>query len=126
MSTSKPYTTLLKVSKKRKELIPAAVKNFIWIRDVGPLNLTGKCMCCGVESMSRGNFHAGHILAEIHGGTTHVDNLKPICALCNSSMGRMCMNDFKIKYGFSFTNPNIGLLTESRSWYSNIYHKIFG
>ena len=46
------------------------------------------------------SFHCGHIQAEAHGGKLSVDNLKPICAGCNLSMGSENMIDFKVRCGF--------------------------
>ena len=32
------------------------------------------------------DFHVGHNVPESKGGATNIDNLKPICSRCNSSM----------------------------------------
>ena len=45
------------------------------------------------------NFSCGHIIAEANGGELKLDNLKPICGSCNSSMNTCNMNDFIKKYG---------------------------
>ena len=39
-------------------------------------------------------FEAGHIIAERCGGPTNIENLRPICSLCNRSMGLKNMIDF--------------------------------
>lgn len=44
------------------------------------------------------NFNCGHIQAEYKGGDQSIDNLKPICQSCNSSMGTQNMDDFKNQY----------------------------
>ncbi len=56
------------------------------------------CQCCLREEISIGNFHAGHILAHVNGGLSTLDNLVPICMLCNTSMGAYNLNDFIKKY----------------------------
>jgi hypothetical protein len=33
--------------------------------------------------------HKGHVLPESKGGTLDVENLRPICSSCNSSMGSL-------------------------------------
>ena len=57
-----------------------------------------ECYCCGLEKISRANFAAGHIDAEATGGDVTLDNLRPICTLCNSSMGRANMRQFILTY----------------------------
>ena len=85
--------------KKPKEKIPASVKNTLWSKYF-PNVIEGKCKCCQTEVISRNNFDCGHIISEKNGGKIHLDNLKPICRSCNSSMGTQNMTDFIIKYGF--------------------------
>jgi 5-methylcytosine-specific restriction endonuclease McrA len=85
--------------KKPKEKIPASVKNTLWSQHF-PNVLEGKCKCCQTEVISRNNFDCGHIISEKEGGKIHLDNLKPICRSCNSSMGTQNMTDYMKKYGF--------------------------
>jgi 5-methylcytosine-specific restriction endonuclease McrA len=44
------------------------------------------------------SFHAGHVISEKNGGEINVNNLRPICQNCNSSMGTTNMNDYIEKY----------------------------
>jgi len=85
--------------KKPKEKIPVSVKNTLWSQHF-PNVLEGKCKCCQTEVISRNNFDCGHIISEKEGGKIHLDNLKPICRSCNSSMGTQNMTDYMKKYGF--------------------------
>jgi len=85
--------------KKTKEKIPASVKSTLWSQHF-PNIIEGKCKCCQTEVISRNNFDCGHIISEKEGGKIHLDNLKPICRLCNSSMGTQNMTDYMKKYGF--------------------------
>ena len=91
-----PRTTTKK--KVKKEKIPATLKNILWHKYF-ETSLTGMCQCCKVETISKAIFDAGHIISEKNGGKVVLDNLKPICKLCNSSMGRTNMDDFMKKYG---------------------------
>ena len=50
------------------------------------------------------NFHCGHEISEKNGGEIKLNNLKPICMLCNTSMGTMNMSDFIQTYGFKNEN----------------------
>jgi len=40
------------------------------------------------------NFACGHIISEYEGGSLDVNNLRPVCTTCNSSMGIRNMRDF--------------------------------
>jgi len=87
-----------KVTKKTKEKIPAAIRNIVWHQQNGD-NALGKCFCCKVELISKANFECGHIVSEKHGGSIEIDNLRPICGLCNKSMGTCDMHVFMEKHG---------------------------
>jgi 5-methylcytosine-specific restriction endonuclease McrA len=39
-------------------------------------------------------FECGHVISEFNGGTNKLNNLKPICVSCNSSMGTQNMDEF--------------------------------
>jgi len=82
----------------KKEKIPATLKNIVWHKYF-ETSLTGLCQCCKVENISKAIFDAGHIISEANGGKVVLDNLKPICKLCNSSMGKTNMDEFMKKYG---------------------------
>ena len=84
-----------------KDSIPRAVKNCLFINYFGEKRI-GVCACCQREPITINNFHAGHIKSEREGGTTTLDNLAPICPLCNSSMGTMHMMDFIGKYNLHY------------------------
>ena len=92
-------TPLLVKKKPKKEKIPAAVKNTLWYNFFQD-STTGKCQCCKIEAISKSIFDAGHIISEATGGKVELSNLRPICKLCNSSMGKMNMDEFIKKYGF--------------------------
>ena len=44
-------------------------------------------------------FDLGHVNAVSMGGDDTIDNLRPICALCNKSMGNQNLLEFKEQYG---------------------------
>lgn len=66
----------------KKETIPKTVRNCVWLNYFS-MEREGKCKYCLREIISISNFHCGHIKAFINGGSTTLDNLKPICMLCN-------------------------------------------
>ena len=81
----------------KRESIPKCVRNALWINFFKDSRV-GMCQCCLREQITIGNFHAGHIKAHINGGLTTLDNLTPICMLCNTSMGPYDLNEFIKKY----------------------------
>jgi 5-methylcytosine-specific restriction endonuclease McrA len=98
--------------KSGKEKIPAAVKQAVWNTYVGEGNGIGNCYCCRNSVISQGNFACGHIKAEKNGGLVSIDNLRPICTKCNSSMGTMDMEEFIEKYGLHHISDSIAELQQ--------------
>ena len=88
----------------KKMTIPKTVKNCLWINYFGDKRV-GVCACCLREPITINNFHAGHIKSEkeFGPGSTTLDNLAPICPLCNLSMGTAHMiDDFIKKYNLHY------------------------
>ncbi len=83
---------------KKKETIPASLKCSVWDTYIGKEKGEGNCYCCRRKNIRQNEFQAGHVIPEHHGGPTTLDNLRPICASCNQSMGTRNMNSFSIKY----------------------------
>lgn len=86
--------------KSRKAHIPSTVRNSVWNIYIGTTSKTGKCFCCSTEIISTANFHCGHVISEKNGGKVTIQNLRPVCAQCNTSMGTTNMEDFMVTYGF--------------------------
>ena len=74
--------------------IPLSLKKTVWNHWMGMNVGEAKCPVCKITLIHQMSFHCGHILAKSNGGTNTVDNLKPICQSCNSSMGNQNMDDF--------------------------------
>jgi 5-methylcytosine-specific restriction endonuclease McrA len=85
----------------KRETIPKTVRNAVWINYFVDRRI-GKCLCCLREQISIGNFNCGHIVSHNQGGKTTLDNLIPICTLCNTSMGTYNLNDFIKKYNLHY------------------------
>jgi 5-methylcytosine-specific restriction endonuclease McrA len=79
--------------KKRKTYIPK-----VWDTHIGKHIGSTLCTVCNNNEITQLDFHCGHIIAEAEGGETSVNNLMPICASCNLSMGRKNMHVFKNTY----------------------------
>ena len=92
-------------TKKRnspKKSIPKHVKTLVWDKYIGSDKAEAACCCCLTTPISIRNFHCGHVISEANGGDLTIQNLRPICAPCNLSMGRQNMNDFtKTYFGWS-------------------------
>jgi len=86
-------------SKHKKLSIPKRIRDEIWDSAVGKDIPKHKCLCCKKNYIFMRDFHVGHVLSEKDGGTMVVNNLRPICATCNLSMGTQNMVDFIVKYG---------------------------
>jgi 5-methylcytosine-specific restriction endonuclease McrA len=48
------------------------------------------------------DFEVGHILAVSNGGNDEISNLRPICSVCNKSMGSKNMREYVLDNGFFF------------------------
>lgn len=82
----------------KKKHIPLVVKRKVWDKWVGRSIGTTLCQCCKLSEISQMSFHCGHVLSEKNGGEICVDNLRPICQSCNSSIGTENMLIFIKKY----------------------------
>ena len=92
----------VKSKSKKRKAIPKAIKMAVWykyIDSVDENNLKGKCFVgCG-NMLTINEFDLGHVNAVSMGGDDTIDNLRPICALCNKSMGNQNLLEFKEQYG---------------------------
>jgi len=87
-----------KMKKKGKMKIPKKIKELTWYKYIGKEIAVSLCMCCNETEICQMNFHCGHNISEANGGDIKVENMRPICSGCNSSMGSMNMNDFIKKF----------------------------
>ena len=80
---------------KKYITIPLTLKKEVWKEYVGLDKGMTKCFVCNGNDIFQLSFVGGHVKAKSQGGDTSVANLRPICQMCNSSMGSNNMNDFK-------------------------------
>ena len=84
-----------------KQKIPKALREQIWLRDIGR-KYEGKCRIVWCENkMTVFDFQCGHDIPESHGGETILENLVPICSRCNLSMS----NTYTIKQWNLLSKP---------------------
>jgi 5-methylcytosine-specific restriction endonuclease McrA len=86
---------IVKKKKYRKKNIPATIRRLTWNKYIGEEIGKAKCLCCNVTDITQLSFHCGHVIAEKFGGENTVENLRPICQNCNSSMHTTNFYDFK-------------------------------
>ena len=91
-----------RITETKKIAIPKKVKTDVWNTFIGQGINAHKCLCCLKTTITNTDFHVGHVLSEANGGTLNMDNLRPVCASCNYSMGTMSMKDYVIKYGYFY------------------------
>jgi hypothetical protein len=87
----------VKPRKGRKKL-PSALRFAVWNEFAKGNEL---CYCCKRETISVSNFECGHIVSVKNGGEDVIQNLRPVCAQCNRSMGAKNMYEFMNQCGFS-------------------------
>jgi len=87
-------TTNSNKKKVKKATISKTLKMMIWSTWVDKNMDKGSILCpvCNVIKINMMTFVAGHVIAEVKGGPTIVENLRPICGTCNSSMGSNTMD----------------------------------
>ena len=84
-------------STSHRKSLPKALRNKVWDHYIGREKGIDKCCCCDNEIDGR-HFECGHIIAVAKGGEDVLTNLRPICSLCNRSMGVMDMREFCARY----------------------------
>ena len=104
--------------KKRKAKIPASVQEAIWIQKMGRI-FEGKCLvpwCPNLINVF--DYHAGHNIPESKGGSIDPENLFPICARCNLSMGDRYTYDEWCKLGAPLPSVHsVPIVAPTKSWW---------
>jgi len=82
----KPKARLPSFGRARKQKIPAALRQQVWIQRAGRV-FEHKCSTTWCSNMiTVFDFECGHNIPESKGGKTNFENLIPICRSCNMSM----------------------------------------
>lgn len=87
----------IKKKHKKRKTIPKTLKNKVWDSYIGKNKGIGECFCCS-KTIDSKDFECGHVQSVNTGGETILSNLRPICGVCNKSMGTENLNIFKNKY----------------------------
>lgn len=81
-------------SKSRK--ISKAKRRRVWQKRNNKNSLLGKCFVCKCQ-IDYDTFESGHVISHFWGGSTSLDNLEPICSVCNKDMGVENLLKYKIE-----------------------------
>lgn len=74
-------------NKHKKDTIPRALREQVWIKYIGKKYEVPCTVIWCINTISTFDFHVGHNIPESIGGSTNIENLRPICSRCNLSMG---------------------------------------
>ena len=91
--------TPVKKEKPKRKTIPLALRRSVWNKYIGEEIGKTLCLCCKISDISQMTFSCGHVVSVYNGGDINLENLKPICVSCNSSMGTQNMDEFIQNYG---------------------------
>ena len=75
--------------------IPKALREKVWYSYIIRKNQHYVCYCCESTPITPFNFECGHVHAKSKGGEINLQNLRPICTLCNRSMHTKNLYEFK-------------------------------
>jgi hypothetical protein len=74
--------------------ITAPLRTKIWNTYIGEDIGKTKCPCCKEINITQLNFDCGHIKSLHDNGSTTVNNIIPLCGVCNKSMGNQHLVQF--------------------------------
>ena len=83
---------------ERRKPLSKPLRSCVWKSAFGS-SMSGTCVCC-TRAIEYDSFECGHIVSVHNGGGDSAANLRPVCGLCNKSMGIDNMNDFCSRNGF--------------------------
>jgi hypothetical protein len=90
----------IKQKKTNSKTVSISLKSKAWNKYIGKEKGISKCLCCDNNDISQMDFECGHIIAKTNGGKNILKNVRPICGMCNKSMGSKHMFDFMDENGF--------------------------
>jgi 5-methylcytosine-specific restriction endonuclease McrA len=100
-----------KKSNNSKATIPKALREQVWMKYVGNA-FDAKCHIRWCRNcITAFDFHVGHNIPEAKGGTLALENLRPLCARCNLSMGSQYTIDEWQRLGSTETVEIVGKKT---------------
>jgi len=74
--------------KYKKQKISPKLRIQVWRKEFNNTD-NGKCPLCDKNIyIDNYGFHCSHIISEVNGGKTDINNLRPLCEACNLKMGK--------------------------------------
>ena len=70
------------------------IRREVWNRYIGEEKGTHTCFCCDITIMSQCIFEVGPVISVHDNGDLSIGNVRPICSLCNKSMGNQNILEF--------------------------------
>lgn len=77
-----------------KIIIPKILKNNSWDKYIGENICVAPCICCRKNMINAKDFSIGYITSAMNGGSCTIDNLLPICKVCNISINNRNMEQY--------------------------------
>jgi hypothetical protein len=107
-TTTKSKHTTHKLLPYKKQKIPKALAEQVWIRYMGH-TFEGKCRVSWCQNtITVFDFQSGHNIPESRGGATTLENLIPICSRCNLGMGnKKTIDEWSAEFGGPASKPSI-------------------
>lgn len=98
-------------------MIPKPLREKVWRKY--NITLDSLCSICNQNKISAFNFECGHIIPRTKGGDITLNNLIPICSLCNKSMGNKNLLYFKsvINGEYKYVDESINNISETQLIY---------
>lgn len=81
--------------KKTSIRINKALRSKVWYTYIIRKNHEYFCYCCEISPITPFNFECGHVHPKSKGGKATLNNLRPLCTLCNRSMNTKNLYQFK-------------------------------
>lgn len=78
----------------QRSKIPKVLRYAVWQKR-NSTNMEGKCFVCNKE-LCYENMECGHIVPHVYNGEVSLENLEPICKMCNRDMGAMNLHEYKL------------------------------
>lgn len=85
---------------RKRPALSKPLRSCVWKSAFGSC-MRGSCVCCQ-RDIEYDGFECGHIISVHNGGNSSAANLRPVCGLCNKSMGSENMHSFCERNGFDF------------------------
>lgn len=114
---------LIQKKESTRKAIPKAVRDMVWDFYIGTDKGRSKCFCCNNHEVAQNNFECGHVIADKKGGASSVQNLRPVCSLCNKSMQTTNMIKFIKDSGYKLNDNFFGRPEILKTHYPNGFYK---